>query len=106
MMANLRKESSNAALRLEIREKRKLLTNIFYSQKSAEIDNSSEARQVEKEFQLANKFHMHKSSSKIDISKEKLTKHFEVHFSERVLELPPELANPNDFEYQGFPFCN
>ena len=42
---------------------------------------------------------MHKSSSKIDISKEKLTKHFKNHFSERVLELPPELANPNNFEY-------
>ena len=42
---------------------------------------------------------MHKPSPKIDISKEKLTKHFEKHFSERVLELPPELANPNNFEY-------
>ena len=42
---------------------------------------------------------MHKSSSKIDISKEKLTKHFEKHFSERVLQLPPELANPDNFEY-------
>ena len=42
---------------------------------------------------------MHKPSPKIDISKEKLTKHFEKHFSERVLELPPELANPGNFEY-------
>ena len=43
---------------------------------------------------------MHKSSSKIDISKEKLTTHFEKLFSERLLELPPELANPHNFEYQ------
>ena len=99
MMENLRKDPSNTALRREIREKRKSLKNIFYSKKAAEINSASEARQVEKEFQLAKKFHMHKSSSKLDISKEKLTKHFESHFSDRVLELPPELANPNDFEY-------
>ena len=42
---------------------------------------------------------MHKPSSKIHISKEKLTKHFEKHFSERKLELPPELVNPTNFEY-------
>ena len=41
----------------------------------------------------------YKPSPKIDISKEKLTKHFEKHFSERILELPPELANPGNFEY-------
>ena len=35
----------------------------------------------------------------IYISKEKLTKHFKRHFSERLLELPPELANPDHFEY-------
>ena len=42
---------------------------------------------------------MHKPSSKINISKKKLTKHFKQHFAERVLELPPELANPENFEY-------
>ena len=54
---------------------------------------------MEKEFQLAKTFSMHKSSSKIDISKEKLTKHFKQNFSGRLLELPPELANPDHFEY-------
>jgi hypothetical protein len=43
---------------------------------------------------------MHKKPpSKIEISKEKLTKHFEKHFSERELELPPELIHPENFEY-------
>ena len=43
---------------------------------------------------------MHKKpSSKLEISKEKLTNHFEKHFSERELELPPELVNPENFEY-------
>ena len=54
---------------------------------------------MEKEFYLAKSYSMHKQSPKIDIAKEKLTKHFENHFSERVLELPPELVNPNNFEY-------
>ena len=64
-----------------------------------DINSAAEARQVEKEFHLAKSYAMHKPSPKIDISKEKLTKHFEKHFSERDLELPPELANPNNFEY-------
>ena len=43
---------------------------------------------------------MHKKPpSKIENSKEKLTKHFEKHFSERELELPPELIHPENFEY-------
>ena len=64
-----------------------------------EINCAAEARQVEKEFQLVKNYVMHKSSSKIDISKEKLTKHFKQHFSERVLELPPELPSPENFDY-------
>ena len=54
---------------------------------------------MEKEFHHAISYSMHKPSSKIDISKEKLTKHFQNRSSERVLELPPELANPNNYEY-------
>ena len=99
LMAKLRKEPSNSTLQSEIRNKRKMLKDQYYSKKASEINSAAEARQVEKEFQLAKNFRMHKSSSKIHISKEKLTKHFEKHFSERELELPPELLNPSDFEY-------
>ena len=100
LMVKLRKEPNNSALRTEIREKRKLLKDQFYNKKAMEINCAAEARQVEKEFHLAKRFAMHKpTSSKINISKEKLTKHFEKHFSERILELPPELANPDSFEY-------
>ena len=78
LMAKLRTEPSNSAIQTEIREKRKLLKDQYYSQKATEINCAAEARQVEKEFILAKNFRMHKtSSSKIDISKEKLTKHFE-----------------------------
>ena len=76
-----------------------MLKDQYYSKKASEINCAAEARQVEKEFQLAKNFRMHKSSSKIHISKEKLTKHFEKHFSERDLELPPDLVNPSNFEY-------
>ena len=99
LMARLRKEPSNSALQSEIRTKRKILKDQYYSKKASEINCAAEARQVEKEFQLAKNYRMHKPSSKIHISKEKLTKHFEKHFSERELELPPELVNPSNFEY-------
>ena len=100
LMAKLRKEPSNSNLQSEVRNKRKLLKQQFYSKKANEINCAAEARDVEKEFQLAKNYRMHKSSSsKIHISKEKLSKHFEKHFSERDLELPPELVNPDNFEY-------
>ena len=100
MTSNLRKDPSNSTLRKNIRDKRKELKDKFYSEKAAEINNAAEARQVEKEFYLAKNYAMHKKPpSKIEISKEKLTKHFEKHFSERELELPPELIHPENFEY-------
>ena len=42
---------------------------------------------------------MRKPRYKIDISKDKLTKHFKQHFSERVLGIPAELEHPESFEY-------
>ena len=41
---------------------------------------------------------MHKSSTKISITKEKLTKHFKEHFSYKQL-MPPKIENPNNFDY-------
>ena len=99
LMTQLRKDPKNASLKNQVREKCKVLNNLYYHQKAMEINCAAEARQVEKEFHLAKNYSMHKSSSKIDISKEKLTKHFKEHFSERVLELPPELATPENFDY-------
>ena len=99
LMPELRQDPLNAVLQSEVRDKRKMLKDQYYSKKASEINSAAEARQVEKEFQLAKNYRMHKPSSKIHISKEKLTKHFEKHFSERKLELPPELVNPTNFEY-------
>ena len=72
LMAKLRKDPNNRALQREIREKRKSLKDSYYNHKALEINCAAVARQVEKEIQLAKTFYMHKSSSKSDISKEKL----------------------------------
>ena len=50
-------------------------------------------------FSLAKSYAMHKSSFKISISKEKLTKHFKSHFSSRPLEMFPEVEHPESFDY-------
>ena len=42
---------------------------------------------------------MHKSNTKLSISKEKLTKHFKNHFSNKQLDMPPEVEYPNNFDY-------
>ena len=99
LMADLRKDPNNTALQKQIRDKRKFLKDLYYHEKAMAINSAAEARQVEKEFQLAKTHAMHKPSAKINISKEKLTKHFKQHFAERVLEMPPELEHPESFEY-------
>ena len=99
LMDDLRKDHKNTALQRQVRDKRKHLKDLYYHEKALAINSAAEARQVEKEFQLAKSHAMHKPSSKIDIAKDKLTKHFKQHFSERQLELPPELKHPESFEY-------
>ena len=99
LMDDLRKDHTNTAIQKLVRDKRKTLKDLYYHEKAIAINNAAEARQVEKEFQLAKNHAMHKPSSKIDISREKLTKHFKEHFSERVLEMPPEIEHPERFEY-------
>ena len=99
LMAKLRKDPQNSLIQKQIRYKRKSLKDLYYHEKAMEINCAAEARQVEKEFQLAKNYVMHKPSSKINISKDKLTKHFKQHFSERILEMPAELEHPKSFEY-------
>ena len=97
-MDKLRNDHKNIALRRQIRDKRKSLKDLYYHEKALAINSAAEAKHVEKEFQLA-KTAIHKPSSKIDIAKDKLTKHLKEHFSDRVLKLPPEIEHPESFEY-------
>ena len=85
--------------RKEIKIKRNELKNAYYEKKANEINNAAEARQTEKEFALAKKRSMISTSSRINISKEKLTEHFKAHFAERPLPIPPEVENPETFQY-------
>ena len=99
MMLELRKTPQNGILRKQVRLKRKALKDHYYLEKASQINNAAEARQVEKEFYLAKSHSMHKPSTKIAISKEKLTKHFKEHFSDKQLDLPPEIEHPENFDY-------
>ena len=71
-----------------------MLKDQYYSKKASEIKCAAEARQVEKEFQLAKNFRMHQSSSKIHIFKEKLTEHFEKHFFRKGTGTPTRVGKP------------
>ena len=42
---------------------------------------------------------MHKPSTKLSITKEKLTNRFKEHFSNKQLDMPPEVEYPNNFDY-------
>ena len=101
LISKLRKVSLKEAKKLQkqIRQKRTLLKNEFYKKKAAEINNAAEARQIEKEFQLAKSYSMHKTRSTIAISKEKLTNHFKTHFAGKDIPTPPEIENPNEYAY-------
>ena len=102
LISQQKHETSKSNLRLlqnQIKSKRKQLKNIYFKEKADAINTAAEARQVEKEFQLAKTYQMFNKSSKIAISKEKLTKHFEKHFADRPLPLPPELEDPSSISY-------
>ena len=99
LMSKLHKNPKNRALQKQIRERRKTLKDQYFHEKAIALNTAAEARQVEKEFQLAKTRSMHSTTSKITISKEKLTKHFKEHFSEKVIDIPPELEDPNSYNY-------
>ena len=60
---------------------------------------ASEARDVEEEFRLAKNHTSLNKSKKLLIASEKLTSHFEQHFSPRPVTLQPEIENPENFPH-------
>ena len=74
VITDLRKAPQIADLQEQIRDKRKYLKDLYIHEKA-------------------------KPSSKITISKEKLTKHYIKHFTERVFEMPSELKYPECFAH-------
>ena len=86
-------------LQKTIKKKRTSLKNEYYKKIASEINTLAEAREVEKEFNMAKKYGMIKRGSRITISNQKLHKHFEQHFSARELPMPPELKKPENFPH-------
>ena len=70
---------------------------------TADINNAAEARDVEKEFSIAEKYVALKTGSRHNISNEKLKDHFKNHFAARNIPLPPELEKPENFLYVAEP---
>lgn len=90
---------SKRKLQKAIKLRRKQLKNEYYKDVAAKINLAAEARAVEKEFALANKFTVLKSKFSPAISKAKLKTHFEKHFRLGELVIPPELAHPNEYPH-------
>ncbi len=80
-----------------IKNRRTQLKNQYYKQLADCINMTAEARDVEKEFALAKKYTALKTGQKLAISNDKLKTHFEKHFAERKLPIPPEIENPEQY---------
>ena len=101
-MRNLSKCKNNKEIRKQqknIKKRRNKLMNDYYQELADNINTVAETRDIEKEFALARKFSVLKTSTRSTISNEKLKKHFEAHFSLREIDLPPEIANPEDYTF-------
>ena len=102
MIKDLRKVSKHDQIRKRqkaIKEKRWLLKNKYYREAADNINSAAEARQVEKEFSLAKKHSVFKTTEKLRISNEKLQIHFQQHFAARELPEPPELGKPDQYPH-------
>ena len=100
----LRKMSSFKEARVlqkEIKNKSNELKNEYYSELANNINSAAMAREVEKEFALAKKYTAIKKGTKLQISNNKLKDHFQEHFAAQTpaLELPPELAQPENYPH-------
>ena len=88
-----------ADLGKEIKKRRMILSNSYYSKKADEINYASECRNVEEEFRLAKQYKMLKSTEINIIPPEKLTEFFKDHLSQRHVELQPEVSHPSEFPH-------
>lgn len=88
-------------LQQKIKEKRKELKNEYYLQKSNNINEAAEARDVERQFRLLKSYNIHRQSPELLVSNEDLTKHFSEHFGTDYsnLEIPPEIKHPDKFPF-------
>ena len=83
----------------EVKKLRDKLKNGYFKKKADAINLASEARDVEEEFRLAKNHTSLNKSKKLLIAPEKLTSHFEQHFSPRPVTPQPEILNPDNFPH-------
>ena len=77
-----------------IKKLRIKLKNDYFSKLANNINVVSEARNIEEEFRLCKTYTMAKHSDVNLVSSEKLTDYFKDHLKERVIEMQPEVNNP------------
>ncbi len=87
------------SLNISIRKSRISLKNCYFSDLAKNINIANEARKIEEEFRLCKSYTMTKHSEKQFIPNEKLSKHFEEHFSERNIEIQPEVSHPENYPH-------
>ena len=82
-----------------IRHLRIKLKNNYFSDLAKDINIASEARKVEEEFRLCKTYNMHKNTDANLISTEKLSSFFQNHYSEKKVELQPEVKDPDKYPH-------
>ena len=95
----MQKDDNWRILDQEVKKLRDKLKNEYFKKKADAINLASEARDVEEEFRLAKNHTSLNKSKKLLIAPEKLTSHFEQHFSPRPVTLQPEIENPENFPH-------
>ena len=82
-----------------IKKLRIKLKNDYFSKLANNINVVSEARNIEEEFRLCKTYTMAKHSDVNLVSSEKLTDYFKDHLKERVIEMQPEVNNPEKYPH-------
>ena len=70
------------------------IKNEYFKKKADDINMASESRNVEEEFRLANNYSSLHKAKRLVIAPEKLTYHFEKHFSPRDVTVQHEIEKP------------
>ena len=94
-----KKGEERLALNKEVKKYRDKIKNEYFEKKADDINMASESRDVEEEFRLENNYSSLNKAKRLVIAPEKLTSHFEKHFSPRDVTVQPEIENPDLFPH-------
>ena len=83
----------------EVRKHRNKMENAYYSRKANQMNNASEARDVEEEFRVVRNYTALNKSKRLLIDPMKLKDHFENHIAPRPTDIQNEIENPELFPH-------